>query len=93
MLGVFGKFALAGAAGGTGITGNVYAASSAGAEVRRAATRARNHPHKMLSTRISPPNIRIFGEMHQSLDKIGATFSILENEFQWFLSVEIEKNV
>ena len=44
MLGVFGKFALAGAAGGTGITGNVYAASSAGAEVRRAATRARNHP-------------------------------------------------
>jgi hypothetical protein len=32
MLGVFGKFALAGAAGGTGITGNVYAASSAGAE-------------------------------------------------------------
>merc|ERR1719478_1040944 len=32
MLGVFGKFALAGAAAGTGITGNVYAASSAGAE-------------------------------------------------------------
>merc|ERR1719478_2004540 len=32
MLGVFGAWALAGAVSGTGITGNVYAASSAGAE-------------------------------------------------------------